>query len=134
MSGKMTYSLPSTGLYAGTGYVPPDRNGPPEMLKQNGGNVQTGFTSAANWTGCDQVAPPSVDFETYSTVPFPPCTPLSKLRKAAPSGAVTMRASWLLRTGPDVICTGVEKVFAPSRETETFTGEWVLPLNCTQAT
>ena len=26
------------------------------------------------------VAPPFVDFETYKTVPFPPCTPLSKVR------------------------------------------------------
>src|SRR6476646_4282950 len=65
---------------AGAGYVPPARNAPPEMLKQPGGKTQTGFTNVANWNGVDHVAPPSVDFVTYKTVPLPPCTPLSNVR------------------------------------------------------
>src|SRR4051812_9135887 len=105
------------------------------MLKQKGGKVQTGFVNAANWNGADQVAPPSFELLTYMTVPFPPCTPLSKVRKSVPSGAETIRASWLLRTLPAVTFTGVEKVRAPSRDTATLTGELVPnPSNCTQLT
>src|SRR5919197_379789 len=61
-----------TGSNAGAGYVPPARNAPPEMLKQLGGKTHTGVTSVANLTGSDHVAPPSVDFVTYKTVPLPP--------------------------------------------------------------
>ena len=86
------------------------------MLKQYGGKVQTGFRKAANWNGCVQVAPPSLDFATYMTVPFPPCTPLSNVRNRVPSGADVSRASWLLRIVEEVIATGVENVRAPSLE------------------
>src|SRR4051812_8547057 len=105
------------------------------MLKQKGGKVQTGFVKAANWNGADQVTPPSFELLTYMTVPFPPCTPLSKVRKRVPSSAETIRASWLLRTLPAVTFVGVENVRAPSRENAMFTGEWVPnPSNWTQLT
>src|SRR5205807_10047174 len=87
---------------AGDGYDPPARNWPPEMSKQYGGKTQTGFVSAANCTGVPQVRPPSVDFEAKSTVPLPPCRPLSKTRYALPCSSVTTRWSWLFRTLPVV--------------------------------
>src|ERR671930_2294780 len=64
MSAYATTSRLRTASNAGAGYVPPARNAPPEMLKQNDGNTHTGFTSVANWMGVDQVWPPSVDFAT----------------------------------------------------------------------
>src|SRR5580765_1867510 len=106
------------------------------MLKHPGGNTQTGFTSVANWNGVDHVAPPSVDFVTYKTVPFPPCTPLSNVRYASPFGAVTIRWSWLLRMLPTVTFTGPANERPPSVEVATSTGECVpfSPSNCAQVT
>src|SRR3954447_6665602 len=83
---------------AGAGYDPPARKPSPEMLKQSGGNRQTGFVSEANCTGVPHDVPRFVDFDAYSTVPLPPCRPLSKTRYALPDGSVTIRWSWLLRT------------------------------------
>src|SRR6266571_5683655 len=61
--------------------------------------------------------------------------PLSNVRYSVPSGAIAMRASWLLRIGPLVTEIGSENVRAPSREKATCTGECPLnPLNCTQVT
>src|SRR6266496_3367195 len=61
--------------------------------------------------------------------------PLSNVRYSVPFGAITMRASWLLRIGPLVTEIGVEKVRAPSREKATCTGECPPnPLNCTHVT
>src|SRR5262245_8804923 len=64
MSAYATTSRLRTASNAGAGYVPPARNAPPEMLKHPGGKTHTGFTSVANCTGVDQVAPPSVDLIT----------------------------------------------------------------------
>src|SRR3954454_19542232 len=87
---------------AGAGYEPPARNGLPVMLKQSVGNRHTAFVSEPNCTGVLHVAPPFVDFDAYSAVPLPPCTPLSKTRYALPDASVTTRWSWLLRTLPAV--------------------------------
>src|SRR3954453_9271027 len=121
---------------AGDGYVPPARNAPPEMLKQPGGNTQTGLTSVANWIGADHVAPPSVDLATYRTVPLPPCRPLSNVRYASPFGAVTSRWSWLLRMLPTLTFTGPENERPPSVDVATSTGECVpcKPSNCAHVT
>src|ERR671928_1666544 len=59
MSAYATTRRLRTGSNAGVGYVPPARNCPPEMLKQYGGKMQTGFTRLSNWYGVDHVAPPS---------------------------------------------------------------------------
>src|SRR6266581_7106969 len=61
--------------------------------------------------------------------------PLSNVRNSVPSGAIAMRASWLLRIGPWVTDTGAEKLRAPSREYATWTGECEPnPLNWTHVT
>src|SRR5215831_10255147 len=104
------------------------------MLKHDGGKVQTGFTMLPNWMGGLQVAPPSVLLATKRPLPFPPCSALSKVRYSVPSGALVRRASWLLRTVPELTATGVENVRPPSREAATRTGECCRPLNWTQVT
>src|SRR5438477_6415679 len=61
--------------------------------------------------------------------------PLSNVKKSVPSGAIAIRASWLLRIGPLVTEIGVENVRAPSRENATCTGECPPnPLNWTHVT
>src|SRR5437879_8158354 len=61
--------------------------------------------------------------------------PLSNVRYRVPSGAIAIRASWLLRIGPLVTEIGVENVRAPSREDATCTGECPPnPLNWTHVT
>src|SRR5438477_10475607 len=99
------------------------------MLKQYGGKMHTGFWKLAKSFGVDHVRPPSVDLDTYRTVPLPPCTPLSNVRYALPCGSVTMRWSWLFLTFPAVTCVTV-KLLPPSCDTATITGECELPSNC----
>ena len=96
--------------------------------------MQTAFESVPNWTGVLHVRPPSVDLDAYSAVPLLPWMPLSKVRYAVPFWSVTIRWSWLLRTLLAVICTGALNVLPLSCDTDTKTGEWVLPSNCAQVT
>ena len=119
MSGQIATSRLRTGSKAGAAYVPPDRKGSPAMLKQYGGKVQTGFARSANSTASLQVLPPSVDLVVKNASPLWPCRPLSKVRWRVPSGAETMRASWLFRMLPEVTLIGAVKFRAPSREYET---------------
>src|SRR3954467_11652126 len=57
MSEYATYIRLSATLYAGAGYEPGPRKAPPLMLKQSGGNRQTGLLNTPSWNGVLHVWP-----------------------------------------------------------------------------